>query len=121
MKHLVMLALLTLALPALAEDATEAAATEAAALEARVEGAPHDARAQLAYGIGQAQAGNLGASIVAFERARLAAPRDRDVEDALLVAHREFAGARPRRPARAGLWPESPPRLAAGASSRASA
>ena len=89
MKHVVILALLTLALPALAEDGTEAAAMEAAALEARVQSAPHDAKAQLAYGIGQAQAGNLGASIVAFERARLAAPRDRDVEDALLVAHRE--------------------------------
>lgn len=91
MRALLVALILAFALPAQALDRE--------ALEQRVAEAPHDARAWLALGIERANAGELGASIAALEQGRVAAPRNREIEDALLVAHRE---ARSRQAENAG-------------------
>lgn len=58
------------------------------ALEARVAAEPRDADAALNLGIAHARRGALGEAVYRLEMARLIAPRDRDIQDALALTHR---------------------------------
>lgn len=61
----------------------------AAALNAHIEAAPDDADALFNLGLLEARQGNVARAILWLERAKLAAPLDREIEDVLTAARAE--------------------------------
>ena len=78
----------------LASEADASDAQVLSRLEARVAHAPHDADAQFNLGRHYAAADALGHAILSFERAQRAAPRDRQIDDALALARAEASRRR---------------------------
>jgi hypothetical protein len=81
-------------------------------LHDRLDDAPFDADALFNVGLAEARAGRVSHAILALERARIAAPMDREIEDVLLAARAEARRRRASEQASGTFVEGEPPGIA---------